>query len=96
MSINKNLERAINGSIRHSQAVGQYQRAQQTMLAQIKRVAFDDLLPEHVDEWIASIENTICTLNKMCIELDQRFEAQHEQYQHLPDMQTAPTAQTTH
>lgn len=74
MAINKTLEKVVNNQIQHSQAIGQYQRAQQTMLAQINRVAMHDMTPNNVDEWLSAIESTIKTLNKCAIELDKKYE----------------------
>lgn len=72
--INQKLERVVNAQIRHSQAIGHYQRAQQTMLAQISRVAMDNMTANNVDEWLSAIESTIKTLNKCAIELDKKYE----------------------
>lgn len=74
MSINQTLNSLVNKQIRHSQAISQYQRAQRTMLAQIKRVAFEDLSPQSVSEWLCCVETTIKTLNEMAVEIDKRFE----------------------
>lgn len=74
MAINRVLDKVVNNQIRHSQAIGHYQRAQQTMLAQINRVAMEDMTPNNVDEWLSAIESTIKTLNKCAIELDKKYE----------------------
>ena len=64
----------VNKSIRHSTAIGNYQRAQQKMLAQIKLTAFDTTDIAKVDEWLVSIECTIMTLNKLAIAIDKNLE----------------------
>lgn len=74
MSINRNLDRLVNRSIRHTTAIGNYQRAQQKMLAQIKLTAFETIEPDKVDEWLCCIEQTIMTLNRMAIEIDRHYE----------------------
>lgn len=74
MAINKSLDHLVNKSIRHSTAIGNYQRAQQKMLAQIKLTAFDTTDIAKVDEWLVSIECTIMTLNKLAIAIDKNLE----------------------
>ena len=72
--MNKQLNSIVNAQIRHSQALSQFQRAQRTALAQIRRVGFETTNPVKIDEWLSAIDSAIESLNLIAIELDKHFE----------------------